>query len=418
MASLAPSLEPAALTPPGRLKSCLHSLFRAEHGLALGSLLACLIGLLALEGLMRVADPGYLGRLSATSLDELHRYSEVYGWELRPGARLQDHGLWTSVNAAGYRGPELPRQHVAGHTRVVLLGDSITFGTYVGDGQTFADLLNGGEGRLEVVNLAVQGYGLEQSLLRLEREGLSYAPDLVVLNVCLANDFVDGMLPVFLYDGRHPKPYYRLEGERLVLHDEHVRLSAAGRLGLALRERSQLFNRLLALAKNDTGEAAAEPWAERRGQALRNRAAALELGLRLIARMRERAEGHGARFVVALHPDRSTYKHGSEWLEGLRSAPELAGLPVIDLASEYHARGLRFGELTLDDIGHLSPLGHRQAAAILERALCSRVPVSVAAGRQRQPQAAPGPREADQRLVAPVEQVVHAGAQLEPGVQS
>jgi hypothetical protein len=349
---------------------------RPEWLLAGASVVLTALVLMAAELGLRWAAPDYLERRPALSLDKLHRYSEVYGWELRPGARERDDGHWTSVNARGYRGREVAAQPPAGRVRVVMLGDSIAFGTYVGDGETFSDRL-GDEGPFEVVNLAVQGYGLGQDLLKLEHEGLAYQPDMVVLNVCLANDFVDTMLPSFLYDARHPKPYFRLEDGRLVLHDEHVRLSALARVGRRLHERSHLYNRVLDWAQPTAAAQEAQPsgeWIARRRQALRDEAAARELGLRLVARMRALAEVDGATFVVALHPDKDAFKHGSAWIDAFYADPALAGVTVVDLGREYRRAGLRGAELMLDGLGHLSPDGHRHAAAVL------RGPIERAAG--------------------------------------
>jgi hypothetical protein len=69
--------------------------------------------------------------------------------------------------------------------RVLMLGDSITFGSGVRDEETFCALM---AQRYDVVNLGVEGYGTDQELLKLEREGLAYHPDVVVLNFTVAND--------------------------------------------------------------------------------------------------------------------------------------------------------------------------------------------------------------------------------------
>ena len=37
-------------------------------------------------------------------------------------------------------------------------------------------------------------------------------PEAVVLNVCVGNDALDNALPVYLYDGVTPKPYFTAEG--------------------------------------------------------------------------------------------------------------------------------------------------------------------------------------------------------------
>ncbi len=307
--------------------------WRLEWLLAAGSLLACAAFLALAELGLRLADPGYLDEQPSVAIDRLHRYSERYGWELRPGASQLDEGRPVSVNGQGYRGRQLPSRPTPGQQRVVLLGDSVTFGTYVGDGQTFADVLQARDSGLEIVNLAVQGYGLGQELLRLEREGLAYEPTVVVANICLANDFADIMLPVFLYDGVRPKPYFRLEGDRLMLHDEHLRLASVQRLGVALHERSHLFNRLLALgpATPPPPESAPGAWVERRARALADAQEAVRLGRALLGRMREVTERAGARFVVVLHPDKATFKSGSPWVDALVAAPELQGVTLLDL---------------------------------------------------------------------------------------
>lgn len=342
---------------------------RPEWLLALGSgalVLACVAGA---EGLLRLVAPDYFERRPAAVLDRLHRYSEVYGWDLRPGARQRDGDHWMTVNGQGYRGREVAPAPPPGRTRVLMLGDSIAFGTYVGDGETFADHIDRAGAGFEVVNFAVQGYGFTQSLLKLEREGLAYRPHVVILNVCLSNDFADTRLPMFLYDARHPKPYHRIEDGRLVLHDEHVKLTPLARAGRLLHERSQLYNRLVDLVRPrggaPAGEAEAGEWVTRRHEALRDASAARELGLRVVGRMRAVAEAGGATFVVVLHPDKTAFKHGSEWVDAFYASPYLAGVTVVDMGREYHRAGLLGRDLLLDGIGHLTPEGHRQAAALI-----------------------------------------------------
>ncbi len=205
--------------------------------------------------------------------------------------------------------------------------------------------------------------------MKLEREGLALRPDVVVINVCLANDFADIMLPAFLYDARHPKPYFALHGSRLTLHDEHLRLGLARRTGRVLVEHSHLFSRAVAAFAPAPDEAAAErargDWVARRREALRDERAALTLGLAILSRMRATVDAQGAAFVVVLHPDRDAFKHGSTWIDALQRATQLAGVTVIDMGREYQRAGLRGRDLLVDSIGHLSPQGHRRAAALL-----------------------------------------------------
>lgn len=318
-------------------------------------------GLLGVEVVVRSWESRHPG---AVGLEALHRYSERYGWEPRPGARVLQSGKWVSVNRAGYRGSEVPLRGDGRALRVVLLGDSITFGLEVGDEETFAQRLHG-DPRFEVVNLAVDGYGPGQSLLRLEREGLRFAPDVVVMNVCLENDFADAVSPTFLYDGSHPKPYFRLERGELVLHDRQLRLSSRERLGLLLREQSRALGALTALLVRAPAPA---HWLDRREAALRDPGAEA-LTVALVSRMRARAAGAGAAFLVALHPGRDSLRRRSHWAKALIGAPGLRGSPVIEMREEYRARGRDAGSLIMDHVGHLTADGHRAAAAVLAEAL-------------------------------------------------
>ena len=101
--------------------------------LALGSVLA-LGGLLALGELAaRRANPRYLERISLDDLAYLHTYSPVYGWTPRPSFRYTLAGSETTINRLGYRGREYSAVRTPGRPRIVMLGDSITFGYGVRD---------------------------------------------------------------------------------------------------------------------------------------------------------------------------------------------------------------------------------------------------------------------------------------------
>ena len=108
-------------------------------------------------------------------------------YELTPGASAFAWGADIRINAHGFRGPE-PRSRVDAAGRIVVLGDSITFGHYLREETTFPRLLEGqlrASGRAtEVLNFGVGGYDVlqEVSLLASRPE---YHPTLVVLAYCL-----------------------------------------------------------------------------------------------------------------------------------------------------------------------------------------------------------------------------------------
>jgi hypothetical protein len=351
----------------GNPNSSLARAGRAEWGLAAFSVLACGLLLLAAEVAVRWLEPP---DAQPGGLVALHEYSIALGWRPRPGARIEEPTGVTTINARGYRGREVGSAPPAGVRRVVTLGDSVTFGTYVDDSQTFAHLLDARD-ELEVVNLAVQGYSVGQSVLRLEREGFAYAPALVLLNVCLDNDFADAALPYFLYDGRHPKPHFRLDGDALVLETAHLVRPWRARAADALQRRSRLYNWLSARSAGlgNPAEVDEEHWSARKARVLREHPEAVHVVAHLARRAQESARRHGARLLVVLHPDKGSFRHGSPEIDALLATPVLEGVPTIDLRREYLARGRRWRDITVDGIGHLSPAGHEAAAEILADAL-------------------------------------------------
>ena len=334
----------------------------AEWILAGASVSLVLAAAAGVELALRTAHPRFLRH---THVDHPHVYSQTYGWALRPGARYEGRqGEIITVNPHGYRGPEHLAAPAPGVRRVVMLGDSVTFGTGVSDGQTFSDRLET-QGGYDVVNLAVDGYGTDQELIRLEQEGFAYHPDVVVLNFCIRNDYFDNALPVALYDGRSPKPYFTLEDGRLVRHDAHLRIGRATRAAVALNEGSYLINALMLLngrpvILDDGGPD--EDWGDRREAVLADFPRAAALTRRLVEGMAEECRGHGTRFLLVLHPDRRAFSG-----DGTLVAPMagLNGIRTVDMAREYTSRGLGFEAVAFDRLGHLSAAGHAAAAAIL-----------------------------------------------------
>ncbi|MET0554840.1 MAG: GDSL-type esterase/lipase family protein [Vicinamibacteria bacterium] len=329
--------------------------------LATGSSLACAALLLAAEWSVRRAHPERLRRSAARSAVV---HSADYGWQLRAN--------WTQRDGAGFttdgaRCRRQPPPAAEGAPRVLVLGDSITFGTGVADEETFAHLL--GRRGLTVANFAVPGWGTDQSLLRFEREGGLFRPSVVALNVCLANDLADNMLPSYLYDPHWPKPYFTAEDGELRLHDAHVHPSAAVRAWRSLWERSHLLNLLAAPAGGPAEESDDAHWLGRRKRAVKDEESAVRLAVLQVRRLRARADGAGARFVVLLHPDRAAFEERSDLSGLLGEALRADGIETIDLAERYRQSAWVFSDLTLDGLGHLSPRGHQVVADVLAAAI-------------------------------------------------
>ncbi len=111
-------------------------------------------------------------------------HSPTRGWALKPGLRELPvfDGKRLSTNSRGLRGAaEHDYEGPAAEKRIVVLGDSFTFGEEVSDDETYAAQLARLLPDVEVLNLGVHGYGHDQMLLYLREEGVKYRPDLVLL---------------------------------------------------------------------------------------------------------------------------------------------------------------------------------------------------------------------------------------------
>jgi len=140
------------------------------------------VALLAVEGAGRV--------LGLWQPSRGYRYSATRGYELRPNVG--------DVNRLGFRGGDTTLQKPDGITRIVVLGDSFTFGDGVTVGEAFPAQLerllnNASARRYEVLNLGVPGYNTAQEVAYFRERGLSFDPDLVMIAFTLS-DAEEGVL--------------------------------------------------------------------------------------------------------------------------------------------------------------------------------------------------------------------------------
>ncbi len=114
-----------------------------------------------------------------------------------PGATLMDFPIPNSradanvvyqINSLGFRGHEYSKSKPEGTWRIVVLGDSVTFGWGVSVEDRFTDVI---EQRLqkaappgkhvEIVNLAVPGYQTGQEWYAFKTQAMQYSPDAVIV---------------------------------------------------------------------------------------------------------------------------------------------------------------------------------------------------------------------------------------------
>ncbi len=326
------------------------------------------VTLLLVEGALRMFPVSAVeihrrgpARAEGTALFE---YDPSLGWRGRPRA----HGGFTGwefttsvdLNSRGFRDPEIDAAKAPGVVRVVLLGDSITWGHGVEQSERYGDLLAAAlRGRgvtAEVVNLAVSGYATDQELLLWEHDGRPYCADVVLLGL-YENDVRENALPA---QGPYPKPYFRLVGDgRLVLENVPVpRVPAAatpaegrGRVRSWLQRHLRLWA-ALAFARETlrgTDPAATAPAEPPPG--------AVDLTATLIRRLAGRVRDDGGGFGVIVLPD-------LYYSMSMTKAASRSGVAaILDLAPAFRraadGRGPLFHRL---DGAHWTPRSHAIAA--------------------------------------------------------
>ena len=169
----------AGLSPWGQLRRGLFTLIFAVPLL-----------LLVMEYALAARDHSSSSFRLAPSDDALLRYT------YRPGARLRDVAGELTVTADGLwdQAHDIPKP--AGVRRVVILGDSVPNDPSLPFASRFPHVLEGllsarspGD-RVEVINVSCEGYSTLQEVRLLEKVGLRYEPDLIVVAYVLNDPFL------------------------------------------------------------------------------------------------------------------------------------------------------------------------------------------------------------------------------------
>lgn len=131
--------------------------------------------------------------------------NEPFLFDHRPDKVMRVYDTELTLNSQGMRDREFPLKKPYDRTRIAIVGDSTTLGWGVPLEQTYPKLLEqflGGEQRgVEVLNFGVGNYNTFQEYHKIERDVLSYSPDIILLQFYI-ND-LEGM--------DKPSPYWLRE---------------------------------------------------------------------------------------------------------------------------------------------------------------------------------------------------------------
>jgi len=148
------------------------------------SICAVLLIFIVTEGLLRLINFSYntRPRYMEFNFPNPHELYEIFEpddatlWRLRPGVRMGP-GI-EPVNGMGFRGAEFKVEKQRGVIRVIMMGDSVTFGTDENYPRLTAECLGAG---YEVINAGVPGYTSNQGLRLLNSRIAPLKPDIIVV---------------------------------------------------------------------------------------------------------------------------------------------------------------------------------------------------------------------------------------------
>jgi len=180
-------------TPPSRSGSRRFGL----RGRLLVAATSVLVGLSLAEVLIRATGfASAIKPIVLSDVESVYQRSDnpILGYELKPNHRDEQADSIRSyafTNAHGLRDFERDLDKPSGAARILLLGDSVVEGLGIRDlRDTMSAQLEGflASPRVQVLNFGVSGYCTRAEVELLERKGLGFNPDVVVL-VFVENDF-------------------------------------------------------------------------------------------------------------------------------------------------------------------------------------------------------------------------------------
>ena len=179
--------------------------FRQKLLLLAGSLLA---SVLVAELVLRTLRPGMHSISVVQFKEDLIQNFTDGSWRNRPHFRArfvqEEYDIQVRINSLGLRGAECSVAKPPGTFRILVLGDSFTFGYGVREEESYAQVLErllnrqAGATRYEVLNAGVIGFNTFSEWHYLKKTGMAFQPDLVLVGF-VAGTYMGGSSGSDLY---------------------------------------------------------------------------------------------------------------------------------------------------------------------------------------------------------------------------
>ena len=343
-----------------------------------------LIALCVGEGAVRIISPQELGNWTYTRDGLTLHLSNMTHFSHRFGHII-------STNSVGMRDYDHDLEKSSGVYRILVLGDSFMEANQVKFEDAFVSLLERQLGDvtghpIEVINASVSGWGTDDELMYLMREGLKYRPELVLVGMTLHNDLQDNQDEEFhVFTDGHLQERPRLEislGDFVFLQMKEFLASHSHLYQVLLRvkrfswvqqEGNRLSSHVASLIKKQPTPEVAQAW---------------DMTRHLFRKMRVESLKQGANVAVFLIP--LWVQVSEERLKGFLTEHQLSieqialdqpqshmkaigqeeQIEIIDLLPDFQrAEKEDSQKLYLLDDGHWTAEGHRLAVSVVRKRL-------------------------------------------------
>jgi hypothetical protein len=298
----------------------------------------CVLLFVVLEGFSSTLYVSYRLAAPDTSVRTLSgpsvRYDSELGWVSVPGFYEKNYyapGIALRINSRGFRAnEEFTREVPQGKTRIVCSGDSFTFGDGVDNSRTWCQVLESLNGRLQTVNLAETGYGIDQMYLWYQRNAGSLEHQVQIL-AFIADDFRRIELSNL---GGYGKPVLKIRGGDLAEANVPVPKASAVERWLAQKPSPLLQFRSLAMANGlvDRLRSAGKPVAQDPSEDERM------VFDKIVERLKDINHKKNSSLVLVFLPTWRDYDPAgpsAPWRRFLREEAARRGVVLIDLIEEF-----------------------------------------------------------------------------------
>jgi phosphoribosylanthranilate isomerase len=360
---------------------------RSSSGVLINGLLflaSVVIALCVGEGAVRIIYPQELGNWTYTRDGLTLHLPNMTQWSHRFGHIIK-------TNSVGMRDYDHSLGKSPGVYRILVLGDSFMEANQVKFEDAFVSLLERQLGgvtghSIEVVNASVSGWGTDDELMYLMREGLRYRPDLVLVGMTLHNDVQDNQDEEFhvFTDGHlqeNPRPemslgdFALLQMKEFLASHSHLYqvLLRAKRFSSVQQEGNRLSSHVASLIKKQPTPEVVQAWDMTRHLFRKMKVESLKQGANvavfLIPLWVQVSEERLKEFLTEhqLSIEQIALDQPQSYMKAIGQEEQIE---IIDLLPDFQrAEKEDSQKLYLLDDGHWKAEGHRLAASVVRERL-------------------------------------------------